>query len=155
MLSDHCAVLSVCPFCDVGVMWPNGWMDQDETRYACRPRPWPHCVRWGPSSPSHKGHSPSIFGPYLLWPNGWWIKMPLNREVGLSPSDILLDGDPAPPFQKGGTDPPYPTPKYILGPCLLWPNGWRDQSVTWYRDRPRPRRHCVKWGSGSPLKVSK
>jgi len=25
---------------------------------------------WGPSSPPPKGHSPSIFGPYLLQPNG-------------------------------------------------------------------------------------
>jgi len=24
-----------------------------------------------PASPPTKGHSPSIFGPYLLWPNGW------------------------------------------------------------------------------------
>ena len=26
MLLDRC--LSVCPVCDVGVLWPNGWMDQ-------------------------------------------------------------------------------------------------------------------------------
>ena len=25
-----------------------------------------------------------------------WIKMPLGREVGVSPSDIVLDGVPAP-----------------------------------------------------------
>jgi len=30
-----------------------------------------HCVRWGPSSPPLKGHSPPIFGPCLLWPNSW------------------------------------------------------------------------------------
>jgi len=31
------------------------------------------CVRWGPSPPLHKGGgAPSpIFGPFLLWPNGW------------------------------------------------------------------------------------
>ena len=28
--------------------------------------------------------------------------MPLGREVGLSPSDIVLDEDPAPPTPKGG-----------------------------------------------------
>ena len=27
MLSDRCPV---CPVCDVGILWPNGWMDQDE-----------------------------------------------------------------------------------------------------------------------------
>jgi len=31
-----------------------------------------------------------------------WIKMPLGTEVGLSPGDIVLDGDPAPlPPRKG------------------------------------------------------
>jgi len=67
MLSDRCpsvlSVLSVClSVCDVGVLW----MDQDQ---AGRLRPWPRCVRWGPTSP--KGAQPPIFGPYLLWPNGW------------------------------------------------------------------------------------
>jgi len=52
MLSDHCPVcLSVC---NVGVLWPNGCMDRDETWHACKTLPWPHCVRWGPSSPSPK-----------------------------------------------------------------------------------------------------
>jgi len=32
----------------------NGWMDQDATWYGDRPRPMPHCVRWGPSSPPRK-----------------------------------------------------------------------------------------------------
>jgi len=68
MLSVRC--LPVCPVCNVGVLWPNGWTDQDETWHAGRPRPWPHCVRWGPSCPSPKRHSPPIFGPYLLRPNG-------------------------------------------------------------------------------------
>ena len=56
MLSDRC--LSVLSVCNVGVLWPNGWMDQDETWHAGRPRRWPHCVRWGPSSPSPKGAQP-------------------------------------------------------------------------------------------------
>ena len=40
------------------MLWPNGWMDQDATWYKDRPQPRPHCVIWGPSSPSHKGYSP-------------------------------------------------------------------------------------------------
>jgi len=59
--------------CDVGVLWPNGWMAQDETWQWDRPRPRPHCVWWGPNSPSPKRrHSrpPPIFSPCLLWPNG-------------------------------------------------------------------------------------
>jgi len=46
----HWAVLDfwatvICPVCDVGVLWPNGWTDQDETWHAGRLQPWPHCVR--------------------------------------------------------------------------------------------------------------
>jgi len=48
-------VCPLCPVCDVGALWPNGCMDQDETR----------------------------------------------QEVGLGPGHIALDGDPAPPPQKG------------------------------------------------------
>jgi len=40
ILSVHC--LSVLFVCNVGVLWPNGWTDQDETWHAGRPRPWPH-----------------------------------------------------------------------------------------------------------------
>jgi len=55
------------------------------------------------------------------------IKMPFDMEIGLGPGHILLDGDPAltPPPKKGAEQSP------ILGPCLLWPNGWMDQDATW------------------------
>jgi len=56
MLSDHCPVLSVC---NIGVLWPNGWTDQDETWHAGRPGPRPHCVRWGPSAPQ-RGTAPNF-----------------------------------------------------------------------------------------------
>jgi len=72
-----------------------------------------------------------------------WIKTPLGRKVGLDPSDIVLDGDPA-PLPKKGTEPP------IFGTCLLCPNGWMDQDATWYRGRPRSKRHCFRWGPSSP-----
>jgi len=50
--------------------------------------------------------------------------MPLGMEEGLSPGDIVLDGDPSTP-EKGHT---YPHP--IFGPCLLWPNGWMDEDAS-------------------------
>jgi len=73
-----------------------------------------------------------------------WIKMPLGMDVGLDPSDIVLDGDPAPPSENGGRPPP------IFGLCLLWPNGCMDQDATWYGGRPRPRPHCARCGLSSP-----
>ena len=62
-----CPVLS--PVCDVGVLWPNGWMDQDETWHAGRPCLSPHFV--DPAPPPPKGHipTPPIFRPYMLY--GW------------------------------------------------------------------------------------
>jgi len=106
VLSDRClscpiclSVLS-CPVCNVGVLWPNGWMDQDETWYAGRPRPWPHCVRWGPSSPP-KGYSPQFSAHICCSQMAAWIKTPFGKEVGLGPSYIVLDGDPAPLPQRG------------------------------------------------------
>jgi len=44
-----------CPVCNVDVLSPNGSMDQDATLCGGRPRPRPHCARWGPRSPSPKG----------------------------------------------------------------------------------------------------
>jgi len=71
--------------------------------------------------------------------------MPLGTEVGLGPSDVVLDGDPAPP--KWGTAP-------IFGPCLLWPNGWMDQDATWYEGGPRGPCHIVLDGEPSPPKAA-
>jgi len=42
------------------LLWPNGWTDQDATWQEGRPRPRPHCVRWGATFPSPKGHSPQF-----------------------------------------------------------------------------------------------
>jgi len=92
------SVLSVCPVCNVRALWPNRWTDQDETWHAGRPRPWPLCVRWGPSSPSPKGGgAPQFLADICCSQMAGWIKMPLGMEVGLVPGHIVLDGNPAPP----------------------------------------------------------
>jgi len=54
-----------------------------------------------------KGTEPPIFGPCLLWPNGWMDKVPLGTEEGLGPGDIMLDGDPAQPTKKGEKHPNF------------------------------------------------
>jgi len=122
-------------------------MDQDETWHVGRLRPWPHCVRWGPSSLSPKGHIPQFSAHVCFGHMAGWIKMPLGMELGLGPGDFVLDGDPAPLPQKGGRTSP------IFGPCLLWPNGWMDQDGTWHGCEPRSRSHCARWRpSSTPLK---
>jgi len=166
VLSDRCLSCPICPVCDVDILWPNGWMDQDETWRAVRHRPWPHCVRRGPSSTPQWGTVPQFSAHVCCGQMAGWIKMPLGMEVdlgpgdfaldreiaalpiklplgtevGLSLSDFVLDGDPAPAFQKGGE-----AASSIFGPCLLRPNGWMDQYATWYVGRRRPKRHCVTW----------
>jgi len=115
MLSDRCPILSVCPVSNVGVLWPNGWTDQDETWHAGRPWPWPHCVRWRPSSPSPKGAQPQFSAHVCCGQTAGWIKMPLGGKVGLGPGHIVLHGDPSHPHI--GAQP------RIFGLCLLWPNG--------------------------------
>jgi len=115
MLSDRCR-----PVCNVGVLLLNGWMDQDGTWHALhagRPRPWPHCVRWGPSSPPPKGHSPPPqFSAHICWGQmAAWIKMPLGMEVDLDQGDFVLDGDPGPSPKRGQSPPPQFSAHFYCG----------------------------------------
>jgi len=123
------------------LLWPSGWIHQDATWYGGRHRPArPHCDRWGPSSPE-RDTTPPPFRPMHCGLAAERIKMPHGTEVGLSPGDFVLDGDPA--LQKAAQ------PPLIFGSCLFWPNDWMDQDVTWYGGRPWPRPHCVRWGPSS------
>jgi len=70
--------------------------------------------------------------------------MPLGREVGLGPGEIVLDGDLAPSPKKGAQPP-------IFGPCIVV-SGWMDQVATWYGSRTRPRPRYVRWGLDHPAK---
>ena len=112
MLSDRC--LSCLYVCDIGVLWPNGWMDQDETWHAGRPRSWPHCVRWGPSSPNPKEHSPQFSAHICYDQVAVWIKMPLCMEVGLCPGDTLCWMATELPLPKKGGEPPNFRPMSIV-----------------------------------------
>jgi len=146
----------------------------------------------------NKGADPTKFSAYVYCgQTAAWIKMPLGTEVGLSPDDIVivLDGDPAPPPQKGGEAPPQFSahvycdqtagwikmalsmqvrlgPGHIVldgDPASLPKKGGRSlpnippifivakrldasryQDATWYGDRPRPTRHCVRWVPAPP-----
>jgi len=114
--------LSVLSLCDVGVLWPNGLMDQDETWHGGRPQPRSHCVRWGPSSQKRDTapYPRPQFSAYVCCgQTSGWIKIPLGTEVDLGPGHIVLAGDIAPP--KGAQQP------LLCGPCLLWTNGRQSQ----------------------------
>jgi len=56
-----------------------------------------HIVRWGPNSLSSKGARPSQFSAHICCRKiAGWIKMSLDRQIGLGPSGIVLHRDPAP-----------------------------------------------------------
>ena len=66
------------------------------------------------------------------------FKMPLGRQVGLGPGDIVV-----------GTKKVQPSnfrPMSAVAKRLDM-----DQDATWYGDRSRPRPHCVRWGPSSTL----
>jgi len=123
MLPDRC--LSVClsclSVCNVGVLWPNGYMDQDETWRGGRPRPWPGHIASDrdQASPPPKGHSPQLSVQVCCGQTAGWIKMPLGMEVGLGPGHIVLDEDPV-PSPKRDTAPTF-------RPVSRWPNGRPSQ----------------------------
>jgi len=58
-----------------------------------------------PARPPQKGEQPPIFGPCLLWPNGWMDQDATWYEAAHA-GHIVLHGDPAPP-PKRGTDPNF------------------------------------------------
>ena len=105
----------------VGVLWPNGWMDEDETWHGCKPHPRQHCVRWGPSSSLQKGHTPQFSSHVCCGQTAGWIKMLFGTEVGLGPGNIVLDGDPATPAKNVGAATPTFRPMYC-GHTAGWIN---------------------------------
>jgi len=75
--------------------------------YGGRPQPRRHCVRWGPSSPPPKGHSPQFSANVRCSQTAGLMKTPFGTEVDIGPGHIVLDGDPAPPPRKRGTTAPH------------------------------------------------
>jgi len=68
------------------LLWPKGWMDEDDTWYGSRHRSRKHCVRQGPSSPPTKEaqqfplfRSMSIVATVAVSPTAelfyWWLTL--------------------------------------------------------------------------------
>ena len=73
-----------------------------------------------------------------------WIKMKLGIQVCLGPGHIVFDEDSAPLPQRGSS-------KFSahISVVAKWLDRLRCHLVWRYR-RPRPRRHCVRWGPSFP-----
>jgi len=99
-------------------------MDQDETWQGGRTWPRPHCTRRGHNCPSHKigaQYSP-LFGPCLLWPNGWMDQDATWYGGMARPWRRCVRWGPSPPH-KGAQQPS------LFGPWLLWANGLPFENV--------------------------
>ena len=159
VLSDHCLSCPVCLLCwcivdkclarDVKLHLTNwqmlGWIKMKlGLEVGLGPG---HIVLDGDPTPQKEwGTAPPhpVFGPCLLWPNGWMDQGGTWYGDRPRPRPYSVRWRLSSPSKKGHSPP-------IFGPCLLWPNGWMDQDVTWYGGRPRPRRHCVRWEPSSPM----
>jgi len=88
-----------------------------------------------------------------------------EREVGLGPGHIVLDGVPACPQKEAQPPSPNFWPMSVVAKrldglryhlALAHPGGPGKKAVKWlwwcgwYGGRPRPRQHCVRWGPSSP-----
>jgi len=106
MLSDRYLSCPVYPVLSVTLVYCGQTVRRIQMKlgnwHAGGPRPWPHCVRLGPSSPSPKEGGAHQFSAQISCSQmAGWIKMPLGIEVGLVPGDFVLEGDPAPLPKKG------------------------------------------------------
>jgi len=95
--AEHPQIFGPC------LLRPNGWMKEAGTWHGGRPQLRRLCVRWEPSPlPQKKAEpSPQFSAHFYSVQTAGCIKMPLGMEVGFSPGEFVLDGDPA-PSPKGG-----------------------------------------------------
>ena len=70
--------------------------------------------------------APKIFGPCLLWPNGWMDQDGTWHGGRPQPRRLCVRWGPSLPLTQKGVKPSSP----IFGPFLFWPNGWMHQDAT-------------------------
>ena len=128
------------------LLWPNGWMHQDATWYGVGLSQGDFVLDADPAPLLPKkeaepgGRDPSIFGPCLLWPNGWMDQDGTWRGGRPWSSPHRARWGHSSPPKKGGKAPS------IFGSSLFWPNGWMHQDATWYGSRPQRNGLCLRWG---------
>ena len=100
-------------FCGPCPLWPNDWMDQNDTWHGGGPWSRPHCARWGcHPAPLHKMGTellPKFSASFYCGQTAGCIKMPLGTP---QPRRLYVRWGPSPLLKKGAEPP-------IFGPCLL------------------------------------
>ena len=77
------------------------------------------CYTWEPALPPKQEHSPQLSAHVCCTgETAGWTKTPPDKEVGLDPGSIVLDGDPA-PFPKRSTLPNF-WPISVVAKMARW-----------------------------------
>jgi len=121
-------------------------MDQDGTWHGGRLQPRRPCgVRWGPSPSPKGGRAPSpIFGPFLLWPNGWMHQDATSYGARPQPRGLCVRWGHS-PLPKKGAEPPKFSAHVYCGQTAGWIKMALDMEVGLSPG------DCVRWGpSTSP-----
>jgi len=80
----------VCPVCNVGVLWPNGWTDQVKLSMQVLVGVGPgHIVLDGDPAPLTTGAQLPVFDPCLLWPNGRPSQLLLSTCTNVRPKTVF------------------------------------------------------------------
>ena len=117
-------------------------MDEDTIWYAGMPRPKRRCVKWWFSFPRKRHSTSTLFGPCLLWGNGWMDQDALDTEVDLGPGHIVSDG--------ACTAAPPPSSTYVYcGKTVAhlsyyWALCYITEKLTWPL-KIKWTRHIRKW----------
>ena len=93
--------------------------------------------------PSQKGAEPPIFGPYLLWPNGWMDQDATWHGGRPQPKRHCVRWGPSSPPPRGGA------PQFLANICCGQMAGWIKMPLG-REVRPQSKQHCVRWGPSSP-----
>jgi len=99
------------------------------------------------SSPSPKRAQPPIFGPYLLWPNGWMDQDATWQGGRPQPKRHCVRWGPSSPFPNRGLG---RSPLFLAYVYCGQMAGWIKMALVWRQ--ASAQRRCVRWGPSSPSK---
>jgi len=110
MLSDRCPVCPVLSVLSVTLVHCGEMVGRFKMKLGMQVGLGPgHIVLDGdPAQPPQRGWSPPIFGPYLLWPNGWIDQDATWYGGGTQPRRLCVRWGPcSPPQKRGGALPKF------------------------------------------------
>jgi len=75
---------------------------------------------WGQAPLRIRAQQPPLFVPFCCSQTARWTRMPLGTQVGYGPGDTVLDGDPAPPTERGTAAPHFSSHVYFVSDIAIF-----------------------------------